>query len=294
MFAENYPTHHCPSGKAWYTAIYQALWPSVQDALECQTIAQRLLDYYLGVDAVQLLLDEPITITSTQQKQLSEAIQRLSNHEPLQYILGEANFFGRDFCVTPAVLIPRPETEYMVQHILEENTKPGLQVLDIGTGSGCIAITLQKELLRATVSAIDISASALRVAEENASQLDAKVQFWQADVLNTSLSDQRWDVIVSNPPYICMAEKDQIHPRILSHEPAEALFVPDERPLLFYEKIASLTLKHLVPGGSIYLEINEKFGEAVANLLTQAGLQAIAVKQDLCGKDRWVQAIRSP
>ena len=251
-------------------------------------MAQQMLDHYCRLDPISIVLDKPITISPTQKKLLSVAIERLTKHEPIQYVLGRAHFLGRTFQVSPAVLIPRPETEALVQDIISQNRKRAPHVLDIGTGSGCIAITLQKELPQAIVHALEVDSDALHMAKINAQRLGAKVHFIHADVLHTSLPDQYWDIIVSNPPYVRLFEQKQMQPRVLFYEPAKALFVPNAKPLLFYEKIAILAPQHLRPAGKLYLEINEALGIQVARLLSETGLQRVGIRKDLHGKDRWV------
>jgi release factor glutamine methyltransferase len=219
---------------------------------------------------------------------LLAAIERLSHQEPIQYVLGITPFLGRDFRVTPAVLIPRPETEALVQYIIDHHPQGGKRVLDIGTGSGCIAITLQQELSQAIVHALEVDPEALQVAQENAKKLGAMVHFIQADILHEPLPAQKWDIIVSNPPYVRIAEQKHMQRRVLAHEPAKALFVPDEQPLLFYQRIVALAPYHLVLAGKLYLEINEVFGQVVASLLIGAGFERVCVVKDLHGKDRWV------
>lgn len=276
------------SSKLLYRQIYQSLLPAIQEEQECLAITQRLLAHHCRLDPVSIVLDEPITLSPAQRQFLSDAIARLKRQEPIQYVLGEAPFLGRSFRVSPAVLIPRSETEALVQYIVDKNPQAGVRVLDIGTGSGCIAITLQQELSQATVHALDVDPAALHIAQTNARRLDAIVHFIQADILYEPLPAQRWDIIVSNPPYVLMAEQKQMRPRVLAYEPAKALFVPDEHPLIFYEKIVDLTPQHLAPAGKLYLEINEALGAAVANLLIHAGFEAVCIRQDLHGKDRWV------
>lgn len=276
------------SSKLLYRQIYQSLLPAIQEEQECLAITQRLLAHYCRLDPVRIVLDEPITLSPAQRQFLSDAIARLKRQEPIQYVLGKAPFLGRDFRVSPAVLIPRPETEALVQYIVDKNPQAGARVLDIGTGSGCIAITLQQELSQATVHALDVDPAALHIAQTNAQRLGAIVHFIQADILYEPLPAQRWDIIVSNPPYVRMAERKQMRPRVLAYEPAKALFVPDEQPLIFYEKIVDLAPQYLAPAGKLYLEINEALGAAVANLLIHAGFEAVCIKQDLHGKDRWV------
>ncbi len=276
------------SSKLFYQQIYQVLLPAIQEERDCQAITQQLLEHYGQLDAVHIMLDEPITLSPSQKESLYGAIERLQKQEPIQYVLGKAYFLGRAFQVSPAVLIPRPETEALVQYIVDKNPQTGAHVLDIGTGSGCIAITLQQELSQATVHALDVDPAALHIAQTNAQRLGATVHFMQADILYEPLPTQRWDIIVSNPPYVRMAERKQMRPRVLAYEPAKALFVPDEQPLIFYEKIVDLAPQYLAPAGKLYLEINEALGAAVANLLIHAGFEAVCIKQDLHGKDRWV------
>ena len=280
--------NHEVSSKALYRQIYQALLPAIQQEQECQAITQQLLAHYFQLDPVRIVLDEPATLFPTPRKLLSAAIERLKKQEPIQYVLGKAPFLSRDFQVSPAVLIPRPETEAFVQYIIDKNPQAGAHVLDIGTGSGCIAITLQQELSQATVHALEVDPKALHIAQTNAKQLGAIVHFIQADILHEPRPTQRWDIIVSNPPYVRIAEQKQMQRRVLAYEPAKALFVPDNQPLIFYEKIVALAPQHLTPAGKLYLEINEAFGAEVAHLLTQARFEAVCIKQDLQGKDRWV------
>jgi release factor glutamine methyltransferase len=276
------------SSKALYWQVYQALLPAIQQARECQAITQRLLGHYFKLDPVHMVLDHPVSLSPAQRQLLSAAITRLKNQEPIQYVLGEAPFLGRDFQVSPAVLIPRSETETLVQYIIDNNPQAGTRVLDIGTGSGCIAITLQQELPQATVHALEVDPEALHIAQINAKRLGATVQFIQADILHEPLPIQRWDIIVSNPPYVCIAEQKQMQHRVLAYEPAKALFVPNEQPLIFYERIAALAPQHLAPAGKLYLEINEAFGTTIASLCINAGFEEACIGQDLHGKDRWV------
>ncbi|MEL6539270.1 MAG: peptide chain release factor N(5)-glutamine methyltransferase [Bacteroidota bacterium] len=276
------------SSKVLYQKLCKQLRPAIRDEQERQAIARQLLMHYFQVNAVQLALDAVVTTTTAQQQCLEVALQRLAQQEPLQYVLGIAHFFGRDFYVNPSVLIPRPETELLVQHIIEEHAAADLRILDIGTGSGCIAITLQQELPETVVDALDLSPAALKTARTNATKLGAAVQFYQADILNTPLPDQRWDLIVSNPPYVRQSEKKHMQRRVLDYEPADALFVPDKDPLLFHKRITVLAAMHLAPRGKLYIEINEAFGSATAGLLEQHGCKEVRIGQDLQGKDRWV------
>ena len=271
--------------------LYQAILPTIKQPREVRAIIQRILAHYFLYDQLAIVLDKPLTISPAQEQWLAGTIERIRQHEPVQYILGEAPFLGRNFKVSPAVLIPRPETEELVSHIIQENSQPDLSILDIGTGSGCIAITLQKELAAARVDALDISQQALDIAHANAQRCRSAIHLIQADILDDSLPDYRWDIIVSNPPYVRLSEQQWMQQHVLAYEPSQALFVSDEEPLIFYRKIASLALVHLKPGGRLYLEINEAFGRSVSHLLAKAGLEAIRLQQDLRGKDRWIAAV---
>jgi release factor glutamine methyltransferase len=173
---------------------------------------------------------------------------------------------------------------------LHENTLPGLKVLDIGTGSGCIAIKLKQGLTHAHVDALDMSEQALEVARHNGELHQARINWYQLDILQNPLPDKKWNIIVSNPPYVCISEKQHMQQRVVSYEPAQALFVPDETPLVFYKRIAYLASIHLKPAGKLYLEINEHFGADVAVLLKQHPFEEVRIGQDLHGKDRWVTA----
>lgn len=216
---------------------------------------------------------------------------RLLDYEPYQYIQGKANFFGRDFIVKSGVLIPRPETEELVKLVLE-NEKGG-ELLDIGTGSGAIPISIKLENPSFEVSGLDVSEEALAIARTNGDLFQVEANWIHKDVLNDSL-EKEYDVIVSNPPYIPNEDKSKMHQNVLDHEPGQALFVPDEAPLLFYERICDLALKHLNENGSLYFEIHEKMGQHMQELLQLKGFVAIQIHQDLQGKDRMISAKKSP
>ncbi|MEL6606680.1 MAG: peptide chain release factor N(5)-glutamine methyltransferase [Bacteroidota bacterium] len=277
------------STRTLYRQVYQALYQAIQEERECEAITQRLLSHYFQLDPVDKVLDTPIQLTTEQNQFLNHAIKRLNNHEPVQYVLGKAPFLGRNFQVNPAVLIPRPETESMVQDIINDNPPTGAHILDLCTGSGCIAITLQLAIAQSQVWGLDIDSAALQTAQANAQQLGAAVEWLQADLLRDPLPDRHWHIIVSNPPYVRPSEQIQMHRRVLVHEPAQALFVPEDQPLVFHERIVALARQHLLPGGKLYLEINEVLGNEVANLLIESGLEDVSINQDLHGKDRWIE-----
>lgn len=219
-------------------------------------------------------------------------IQLLKSGEPLQYILGETEFLGLRFQLTPSVLIPRPETEELVLWV-KSSLAPGKKLLDIGTGSGCIAVSLSHFCPQAQVAALDLSAEALEIASRNARQHQAEVEFLQGDIL--CFEKHEWgnyDILVSNPPYIRESEKQEMDDRVLNYEPHLALFVPDASPLLFYQKIAAFGQKYLTPGGELFLEINEAFGKETVSLLEKEGYKEIELRKDTFGKDRMIRACR--
>ena len=242
----------------------------------------KMLDIYMGKD---------INLSANQMAELDEILTRLQKYEPIQYILGHTNFYGMNFHVTPAVLIPRPETEELVALIIKENPDSG-RILDIGTGSGCIAVSLSKNLPQSQIFSWDISEEALLVARENNRILGTSVSFKQVNVLEYLPDGEIFDVIVSNPPYVTDSEKGEMEQNVLSWEPSLALFVPDENPLLFYRKIAELGLQLLTPDGKIYFEINQAFGKETAGMLFMLGYRDVEIIKDLSGRDRIVKALR--
>ena len=246
----------------------------------------------------EVLLWKPVDIVMRDGEQLPQffdqrltnIIGRLKQEEPLQYILGKARFHGHSFAVTPAVLIPRPETEQLVDMIVDQNPDSDLQVLDIGTGSGCIAISLARALKFAQVTATDISPRALEVARANAAALKTRVRFLEQDILTCRAPSQLWDIIVSNPPYITEREKASMDRNVLDYEPHSALFVPDEDPMLFYRPIAAYARRALKTGGRLYLEINRAMAQQVCDTLRKSGLSNIQLFNDFNGNDRFITA----
>jgi release factor glutamine methyltransferase len=218
-----------------------------------------------------------------------EASNRLQHFEPIQYILGETEFYGLPFKVTPATLIPRPETEELVDWILAHYNKNHKTLLDIGTGSGCIAITLAKNLPSLEISAMDISEETLKIASENAKDHKVGVIFSKVDILNALALPQKYDIIVSNPPYVRNSEKKNMQKNVLDYEPTMALFVEDDNPLLFYSKIAALAKNYLNPKGFLFFEINEYLGKEVIQLLKRESFSEIELKKDFFGKDRMIK-----
>lgn len=237
----------------------------------------------------QALLAE-VELMPHQQEKGKSIVERLKRHEPIQYILEETEFFGLPFYVNENVLIPRPETEELVELILKENNKTGLSILDIGTGSGAIAIALAKHIKNAKVSAWDISSKALDVAALNSKANSTTVSLKQVDALSEYPLDKKFDIIVSNPPYILDSERKSMEQNVLDYEPHQALFVPDNDPLLFYKRIADIALNLLNAQGKLYFEINQAKGKDVIDMLKQKGFSDIVLFQDLSNKDRMVRS----
>lgn len=270
---------------------------TVYDTQEAKEIVFWLLEHELNLRKIDILADKPID--NTHDIDWNTIINRLNNHEPIQYILGETIFYGRRFLVDEAVLIPRPETEELVSLICEwergaKNKAAAKIVLDIGTGSGCIAVTLAKELSNAQVFAYDISEKALAMAQKNATLNEAEVVFEKVDILryldDNAQSEQHFDVIVSNPPYVTKQEAAQMRQNVLDFEPHLALFVEDKEPLIFYEAIARFAAKALNEGGLVAVEINEALGSETAEVFVKAGFTDISVVQDIHRKNRIVRA----
>lgn len=262
---------------------------SVQEAANlsrivcCEMLGQTTIDYYLGKD---------IILSSKEMQKLNGILARLLNFEPIQYIQGTARFLERSYHVAPGVLIPRPETEGLVEVMLREIPSDA-RILDIGTGSGCIAISLSKAFPNAKVTAWDVSEDALCIARRNNDDLQASVCFVKQDVLAwRGDGGQCYDVIVSNPPYITESEKQEMERNVLDWEPFSALFVPNNDPLLFYRRIGELGRMMLVDGGRLYFEINRAYGEATAMMLCGQGYTGIRILKDISGNDRFVIAER--
>jgi len=260
---------------------------SVYPPHEARALYMLVMEVAFGLTPTQVLTGKDKELSLDKQELLQNIISRLIRKEPVQYILGQTDFCGHTFHVEPGVLIPRPETQELVSLISRLRPTP-CSILDIGTGSGCIAISLA--LMGHQVTAFDISPDALRIANENAKTLHADVVFMQEDILHSSATTQLWDVIVSNPPYICQKEAKMMDSNVLDYEPHLALFVPDNDPLLFYRAIAAYAVTHLKPTGSLYFEINESYPSETASLLEQMGFSQVTVHPDNFGKSRFISA----
>ncbi|MEM0519561.1 peptide chain release factor N(5)-glutamine methyltransferase [Aequorivita flava] len=253
-----------------------------------------LSEEYLKLSRLEIALNPQRKISENAVEKFQQAILRLKNHEPIQYIVGETEFFGLPFIVNRHTLIPRPETEELVAWILNEASmlKRGAKMyLDIGAGTGCIAISLAKNLLDSQVSALDISEEALIVARKNAERNKVTIDFFQRDVLTTETLPKQYDVIVSNPPYVRELEKKQMQENVLKYEPERALYVSDADPLLFYKAIVKLAKNYLKPNGKLFFEINEYLSEELSELLLTEGAKNIKVKKDIFGKDRMIKCV---
>ena len=256
---------------------------SFYDEREAESLALRLLEHLYGITRREIVLSQEIDVS---QQELDLAISLLSEQKPIQYIIGYEQFCAREFIVNESVLIPRPETEELVQLIVRRGAKYG-KFLDIGTGSGAIAITLAKEIPGAELTAWDISEAALETARENADRLNANVKFERVDVLDLPDGDEKFDLIVSNPPYVLDSEKFEMRRNVLDYEPHTALFVRDSDPLIFYRAIVRYAAKHLTAAGGLYFEINQKYGAGVADLMRD-DFQNIEIVKDIHGVDRFV------
>jgi len=276
------------TAKKLYTSIFRSIRKTF-DEREAISITYLILEHHFKVLKQDIVVDTVLEFSSESSKKLKAMIKRLQKNEPIQYILGEADFYGRKFNVNPAVLIPRSETEDLIHLIIDENRGKSLRILDIGTGSGCIAVSLKLELTECEVYGIDVNTNALKQAWDNAKKHEADVTFYHADVLKEELPVKNLDIIVSNPPYVPKKDKHLIGQNVLDHEPEEALFVKDEDPLLFYRRIAELAPASLVQGGRLYFEINENYADDTIKVIQEAGFQDLQVVPDIHGSDRIVK-----
>lgn len=269
---------------------------SYYDIQEARGIVRLLLSDLYGMSLTDICVGALDRLTEEQTQQIEDAMLRLEKGEPVQYVTGKAHFCDRTFLVSPSVLIPRPETELLCQLIADNDqavTGNGeIRVLDMGTGSGCIAITLALSMQNASVEAWDVSAEALNMAKSNAESLGASVSFEQKDILGSDENnvERCYDIIVSNPPYICNKEAAQMEHNVLDFEPHLALFVPDEAPLLFYSAIARFARLALKVGGALYFEINPLYADALCSMLSSLGFANVTIHVDQFGKQRFISA----
>jgi len=270
----------------------------VYDINETEAITLLVIAEVTGISRASIKAFPERELTIEQSGQIKNTLAELKTGKPIQYILGVTEFYGLPFKVNPYVLIPRPETEELVEWILYSEGErlkvkgERLSLLDIGTGSGCIAISLKKNLAHAEVSAIDISEGALQTAKDNAVLNEVDVNFIQADILNIKPSNEsaQYNIIVSNPPYVTLDDKKQMHSNVTDFEPHTALFVPEHDPLIFYRAIADFALNNLIANGLLYFEINENLGKETVELLADKGFKNIALRKDMSGRDRMIKA----
>lgn len=252
-----------------------------------------LSEHYLDKSRLDLALEPEIEVDASVSDDFERALLGLKTERPIQHILGQMEFMELIFEVNENVLIPRPETEELINWILSlRKNETGLNILDIGTGSGCIPVVLAKKLIGANIHALDVSAEALEVAEKNARRNNASLHFIQNDILDPGVLPDQLDIIVSNPPYVRMSERSSMRKNVLDYEPALALFVSDEDPLLFYSKIAQLGKNILKQNGELFLEINQYLGEQLVHLLQNEGYSDVKLRKDMYGADRMVRATK--
>lgn len=276
--------------------IFLEQMPAYYDQDEIKSICSLATLHVCGYSKSYYLLHKNTDLTLTQETGLIRILDELRSGRPLQHVLGEADFYGLRFKVNSAVLVPRPETEELVDWVIksvEKGDASFANILDIGTGSGCIPISLKKNIPASQVFALDISRDALKVARQNCLLNDVTVNLIQADILDEDfiIHDTRFDIIVSNPPYVTYSEKDEMHKNVLQYDPHEALFVPDTNPLVFYEAIAHFGLRSLTENGVLFFEINENLGAETSALLNAKGFRT-ELRKDMQGKDRMIKAFR--
>lgn len=278
------------------SVTYQQKLQKLYDEDEIQSLFLLVVNHLLGYGKGRYITEKQTPLRNDIYLKFEEILLLLSDGTPVQYVIGETEFYGLPFKVNSSVLIPRPETEELVDWILndQEISRQSGNVIDIGTGSGCIAISLKKYLSQAHVFAMDISKEALETAKGNALINQVEVDFIHDDILNPlSVGDRTFDIIVSNPPYITENEKQEMHQNVLAYEPHTALFVSNEQPLVFYEAIAEFAKKHLCNEGNLFFEINEYLGEQTVDMLTVKGFKDIVLRKDMQGKDRMLKAVIS-
>ncbi|HRH47236.1 MAG TPA: peptide chain release factor N(5)-glutamine methyltransferase [Panacibacter sp.] len=279
--------------EAYKQLMYQLF--ELYDDREAANIADMIIEHITGFKRIDRIINKQFPLTKEQEQLLNSYTVQLLDHRPVQYVLHEEWFAGMQFYVDENVLIPRPETEELVEWITREVASLEFRVysvLDIGTGSGCIPVAVKKKISSLEVHALDVSATALAIAKKNAAIQKTEIVFHQLDILNKDEWKRlpKFDIIVSNPPYIKQSEANEMHKNVLQHEPHLALFVPDEDALLFYKTIAVFSKQHLNSKGKLFFEINEALGKEVCALLEQQGYTNIELRKDMQGKDRMVKA----
>lgn len=272
--------------------LRKVLSPKFGDG-EAKAIIRLIFHHLKGWNTTDMVINEARPISDITVSRIGEIVDRLMKDEPIQYIVGEAYFYGMDLDVAPGVLIPRPETEELVDRIVKDNGVSDLRMLDVGTGSGCIAIALARNLPFPVVDAVDISEKALDIAKGNARKLKAAVNFSRQDIFKFTPDPASLDIIVSNPPYIDESEKVSMEANVLDYEPHEALFVPDDDPLKYYRRIATIGIEALKPGGKLYFEINPRHASELKSMLQRMGYEDVEISLDIHGKQRFITARKS-
>ena len=290
---EGFKLNHKYENQDYRTQFIQELSP-IYDAGEAESFFYLILEEKQQLKRIDLALNSDLTFSNEEIQLWNSILEKLQQEIPIQYILGKTSFYGLNFEVNATVLIPRPETEELVEWIIKDgavfrNDKE-LKILDIGTGSGCIAISLAKNIPNAQVFAIDVSEKALAIAKKNAEINEVNVTFIQKNILETEDLEQKFEIIVSNPPYVRELEKQEIKKNVLDNEPHLALFVEDNDALIFYRKIAELALKNLSPKGQLFFEINQYLGREMMELLEKMGFKNIELRKDIYGNDRMIRA----
>ncbi len=278
--------------KDYRTYFLEKLTP-IYDAMEAESFFNIALGELKGWKRIDLAMNPDAVLSGDEVAEWNNVLSELEKQKPIQYIFNRAHFYGLEFEVDENTLIPRPETEELVEMVITENEHTGkIKILDIGTGSGCIAISLAKNLPMAEVSAVDVSEDALAVAKRNAAANGVPVNFLLKNILETEALPETYDIIVSNPPYVRELEKAEIRPNVLEYEPHLALFVNDTDPLLFYRKIALLAKTGLTEKGRLYFEINQYLGNETVEILESYGFKNVTLKKDIYGNDRMVSALK--
>ncbi len=278
------------------SAAFREQLSALYDTNEIDSLCMIALTDVTGASSAKIKAFPELEIAEEQAKIIGNILARLKTGEPIQYILGHTEFYGLPFKVNPSILIPRPETEELVEWAISSVGSGNLvvsNILDIGTGSGCIAISLKKNLVNAQVSAIDISTEALNTAKENAELNGVDINFIHADILKfkSEIENPKFEIIISNPPYVTLEDKKQMHSNVTDFEPHGALFVPQNDPLIFYKAIADFAIKYLKKGGLLFFEINESYGEQLVKLLTNKLFINIELRKDMSGRDRMIKAV---
>lgn len=258
-------------------------------AEEVDSMVRILFEHYHGWNRIDLSRNQDEKLSESDLLNYHWALKELQNYQPIQYVLGQTEFYGLPFVVNEHVLIPRPETEELVKLIIDENSE-SKSLIDVGSGSGCISVSYKNEKPDSYVLALDVDPNALAVVERNCLLNNIEIDRVEMDILNWRPLGQKFDIVVSNPPYVLDSEKTEMNRNVLDYEPHLALFVPDKNPIVFYERIADFSLAHMVPGGKIYFEINERYGNSVADCLQIRNFKDIRIIKDINGKERIVAA----